>query len=60
MCVATAHPAKFPDAVQRAIPEVTPRHPTLDALVGLPDRKAVIPADIDAVKAALIEGLAQA
>ena len=49
--ISTAHPAKFPDAVTKATQGEQPRHPTLDRLVGLPERKQVIAAEIDAVKA---------
>ncbi len=50
ICIATAHPAKFPEAVQQALPGVEVSHPTLAALVDLPSRKQVIEADLDAVK----------
>jgi threonine synthase len=51
VCIATAHPAKFPDAVKRALPEVDSRHPTLDALVDKAERKVVIEPTLEAVKA---------
>ena len=54
--VATAHPAKFPDAVQQATGG-EPTHPTLEALKGLPMRRHALPCDIDAVKAYLVEQL---
>ena len=54
--VATAHPAKFPDAVQQATGG-EPTHPTLEALKGLPMRRQALPCDIDAVKAYLVEQL---
>ncbi|MEM9620955.1 MAG: threonine synthase, partial [Pseudomonadota bacterium] len=53
--VATAHPAKFPDAVARAVPGVQPTHPALDALVSLPQRKQTIAADIAAVKQVIVD-----
>ncbi|MEM7080800.1 MAG: threonine synthase [Pseudomonadota bacterium] len=59
-CMATAHPAKFPEAVAAALPEVSATHPALDALVGMSERKQVIPADIKAVKAVITKGLARA
>lgn len=49
ICVATAHPAKFPDAVIEAT-GVTPTHPSLEALSGLPVRKGHVDANIEAVK----------
>lgn len=48
--LATAHPAKFPEAV-RAACGVDPRHPALDALIGRPLATHPLPADADAVKA---------
>lgn len=55
VCVATAHPAKFPDAVKQAAANAPANHPTLDALVGLPARKEVIPATVEAVKKVITE-----
>ncbi|XOV83920.1 MAG: threonine synthase [bacterium] len=55
VCVATAHPAKFPDAVHQAAPDALARHPSLDALAGLPSNKQVIPATIEAVKQVISE-----
>jgi threonine synthase len=50
VCLATAHPAKFPDAVERA----TGTRPALpDGLADLferPERYDVLPADVDAVR----------
>jgi len=50
VCMATAHPAKFPDAVERA----TGEHPPLPArLAGLFDREErfeVLPVDVDALR----------
>ena len=48
--IATAHPAKFPDAIEQAI-GVRPTHPTLATLADLPQRKQHIPASLDAVQA---------
>ncbi len=50
VCVATAHPAKFPEAVARALPDVSVSHPTLQALQGLEQRRDVIDNDVAAVK----------
>ena len=49
LCIATAHPAKFPEAVVAATGTV-PTHPSLDALVGLEQRKSSLNADLHAVK----------
>ena len=56
LCIATAHPAKFPEAVQEAT-DTVPTHPTLDGLSGLPQRKNMLDADLAAVKAFLAESV---
>lgn len=53
ICIATAHPAKFPEAVQQALPDIMPTHPSLSQLNGLAERKIVLPADVEAIKAYL-------
>ena len=51
VCLATAHPAKFPDAVERAT-GVRPALPgALADLTERPERYDVLPADVDAVRA---------
>lgn len=47
--LATAHPAKFPDAMFAAIGEA-PTHPTLEALKARPLVKHTLPADLRAVQ----------
>ena len=49
LCIATAHPAKFPEAVAEATGTV-PTHPSLDALIGLEQRKSALDADLEAIK----------
>lgn len=49
--LATAHPAKFPEAVREAIGQDAGRHPAVDALAGLPTRMVVLPAAVGVVKA---------
>ncbi len=49
VCLATAHPAKFPAAVKQAIGKEI-HHPTLDALAGKEARCAVLPATRDAIQ----------
>ena len=52
VCIATAHPAKFPDAVIEAIgPKArdAARHPRLDRLDAAASRRTVLPADREAV-----------
>lgn len=50
ICLATAHPAKFPEAVKEAIGEDLAHHPAVDALVGQPVRSVELPANLDTVK----------
>jgi len=51
VCLATAHPAKFPDAVKAAIGTDAPaHHPLLDALHGLPVRCDDLAADAGLLK----------
>ncbi len=51
VCLATAHPAKFPESVDKAIGKPVAFHPRLDKLAGAKTRKTVLPADTQAVKA---------
>ena len=50
VCLATAHPAKFPEAVNEAVGREVARHPRLDALRGREARRTRIPATLDAVR----------
>ena len=50
ICIATAHPAKFPEAVRQALPGVDVTHPALEKLKGLPERKVTLPASRAAVE----------
>ncbi len=50
VCLATAHPAKFPEAVNDAAGTDVARHPRLEALRRLTPRRDRIDADLDAVK----------
>lgn len=55
VCLATAHPAKFPDAIAQAIGSAElATAPAIEALKGLPTRKTTLPNDPAAV-AAFIE-----
>ena len=50
VCMAAAHPAKFPETVREALGDGEhARHPTLDALRDMPTRRTVLPASHDAV-----------
>ncbi len=50
ICLATAHPAKFPQAIRDATGEDLAHHPTLDALEHAPTRCDVLPNDEKAVR----------
>ncbi len=50
VCMATAHPAKFPDAVEQAIGVRPPLPPALADLFDRPERYDVLPDDLDAVR----------
>ena len=50
VCLATAHPAKFPEAVNAAVGGELAFHPRLEGLRGRESRRTTIPADLDAVK----------
>lgn len=54
LCMATAHPAKFPEVVRQVLPNVQVGHESLQALVGLPTRKENLNANIDDVKAFIV------
>lgn len=54
VCIATAHPAKFPESVDAAVGAPVARHPRLEALQDLPTRRTVIPADVEAIKAFIV------
>ena len=51
VCLATAHPAKFPDAVERATGQRPPLPPRLADLFERPERYDVLPNDLAAVAA---------
>ncbi|MDD4102036.1 MAG: threonine synthase [Kiritimatiellae bacterium] len=51
ICLATAHPAKFGDAVLRATGQDLARHALIDKLMGLPTRLEKAPADTAAIAA---------
>lgn len=50
VCMATAHPAKFDDVMEKALMEVEVTHPTLLALSDAETRKTVLAAESEAVK----------
>ncbi len=50
ICLATAHPAKFSQAIENATGQDLAHHPLLDALADLPTRCAVLPATQGAIR----------
>jgi threonine synthase len=50
VCLATAHPAKFAEAVEAATGERVDLPPRLAALAGMPEHYEVVPNDLDAVR----------
>ena len=51
LCLSTAHPAKFPAAIEEATGSTTlARHPEIEAIMDLPTRCENLPNDIDTVK----------
>jgi len=55
LCVATAHPAKFPDAIRKAIGRDLAHHPKIDALMELPTRCTVLPNDKEQVRKFIVQ-----
>ncbi|MBS3734768.1 MAG: threonine synthase [Phycisphaerae bacterium] len=53
--VATAHPAKFPDAIREATGADIARHPQIDALADKPTRCVTLDNDIEAVRKFIID-----
>ena len=49
--LATAHPAKFPESVDEALGASAATHPALEALKGRPERRALLPAKADRIRA---------
>ena len=56
ICMATADPAKFPDAVNSAI-GIEARHPILDALKDLPSRCETLDAENQIIQSYLTSNL---
>ena len=55
VCLATAHPAKFPESVDAAIGKPLARHARLAALESAQQRSTVLPARADAVRSFVAE-----
>ncbi len=50
VCLATAHPAKFDGAIERALGKNEAHHPSIDKLKTLPTRCVVLPATEEAIR----------
>ncbi len=50
LCLSTAHPAKFPEAIEKAIGKDLAHHPAIDALADLPTRCETLGNDENAVR----------
>jgi|SaaInlStandDraft_1057018.scaffolds.fasta_scaffold24880_1 threonine synthase len=50
LCLSTAHPGKFQEAVEKATGEALDLPDSLESLKGLPTRKTLLPPDIEAVR----------
>ncbi|MBO7741728.1 MAG: threonine synthase, partial [Victivallales bacterium] len=58
LCLETAHPGKFPDAIRQALgDDADPRHPALEALRDLPLRKTIIAPEREKIEAFIREAL---
>jgi len=55
VCLATAHPAKFPAAIERATGKDLAHHPDIDKLLALETRCTVVANDPDVVRRFLVE-----
>ena len=55
VCLATAHEAKFPDAVQRAVDPLPTPPPQLSKLASLPTRRSECPNDLKTVQAFVVK-----
>jgi len=60
MCMATAHPAKFPDAVKLAIGHVAKVPERLEKVMMGAETFDILPADIDQIKSYILEHLEKA
>jgi threonine synthase len=55
VCLATAHPAKFPDAVEQATGQRPPLPDNLADLLERPERVELLPNDVAVIRAYLRE-----
>lgn len=59
ICLATAHPAKFPAAIEQATGKNLARHADIDKLMELPTRCKILDNDKEAVRRFIIETLGE-
>ena len=59
ICLATAHPAKFPESVNEIVGQNLASHPMLQALDSMQTRKTILPPDVDRVKSFVAEKVAE-
>lgn len=57
VCLGTAHPAKFPEAIQKATGEYPVAPPMLAAVMDRPERFEVLPNDLDTVRGYMLSVL---
>ena len=55
ICLATAHPAKFPQAIADALGQDIARHPSLEALKNAPTRCVTLPNDLEVIRSYIKE-----
>jgi len=55
VCMATAHPAKFPSVVHEALPDHETTHVAIEALKTLPTRKTELSVEAEAVKQFIVK-----
>ncbi len=55
ICLATAHPAKFPEAIREATGQDLAHHPSIDALSDLPTRCEVLPNDLEPIRQFIVK-----
>ena len=55
VCLATAHPAKFPEAIEKATGRDLAHHPDIDKLMGMETRCTVVPNDQEKVRRFIVE-----
>jgi len=55
VCLATAHPAKFPEAIEKATGRDLAHHPDIDRLMAMETRCTVVPNDAQVVRQFLLD-----